>query len=90
MNQSQSEEKSTNNNENIITMPTEEIQSNQLSLPTDNSSLKVSIIEQRNMYKIINLKTLNQNSFEIALELLSLKSIQNFSLYKSEKNCPMI
>jgi hypothetical protein len=44
INQSQSDEKSTNIDENIITMPAEDVQSNQISLPADDSSLKVSTI----------------------------------------------
>jgi hypothetical protein len=46
LNQSQSYEKSADINENIISMQSEDIQSNQILLPTDDSSLKVSIIRK--------------------------------------------
>jgi len=45
INQSQSNEKLMHIEENTIPMPMEDIQANQISLPTDDSSLKVSKIE---------------------------------------------
>ncbi|CAF4633784.1 unnamed protein product, partial [Rotaria magnacalcarata] len=43
INQTQPNEKSTNLDDNIILVPIEEIQSNQTSLPIDDSLLKVGI-----------------------------------------------
>jgi hypothetical protein len=53
INQSQSNEKLMHNEENSIPIPTEDIQANQISLPTDDSSLKVSEILHRSLKILI-------------------------------------